>query len=129
MFENWATLYDVLYAEKGKRYDREVDYLEDRISETKTSVGDRLLDIACGTGEHLKHFQKRFTVSGLDTSSAMIEVARTKLPDVPIWQLDMTTFDLDRQWRPVDVVTCLFSSIGYLGSAADLGRAIASTLR
>jgi len=125
MFENWATLYDDIYAQKGKRYDREVAYLESRISAVKTSPGRRLLDLACGTGEHLKHFQERFTVIGLDASPAMIEVARKKLPSVPIWQGDMTTFDLGQQWNPVDIITCLFSSIGYLASVDELHLAVA----
>ena len=36
---------------------------------------------------------------------------------------DMTSFDLGRRF---DVVTCLFSSIGYVGTAERLDQAIAT---
>ena len=51
----------------------------------------------------------------------MVEIARSRGLTVHLG--DMTTFDLGRTF---DVVTCLFSSIGY---AADLGRTVANLAR
>ena len=49
------------------------------------SEGMNVLDIGCGTGAHLKLYQKeRCNIYGVDLSAAMIEVARKKLGDPAI---------------------------------------------
>lgn len=80
-------------------------------------VRPSLLDVACGTGEHLRHFAEHFEVAGVDTCPEMLAVARRKLPSATLSLADMTSFDLGRRF---DVVTCLFSSVGYLRSVAEL---------
>jgi SAM-dependent methyltransferase len=74
------------------------------------ATGASLLDVACGTGRHLAHLQPHFTVEGLDLEPNLLDVARNRLPDVSLHKGDMRTFDLGRQF---DIVTCLFSAIGY----------------
>ena len=72
-----------------------------------------LLDVACGTGAHLVHFARKYRVEGIDVSEEQLAVARARLPGVELHLGDMTTFDLGRTF---DAVTCMFSSIGYVGS-------------
>ena len=48
-------------------------------------------------------------------------ITRQQLPDVPLPHADMTTFNLG---RPFDVVTCLFSSIGYVKTLDNLFRTV-----
>jgi SAM-dependent methyltransferase len=52
----------------------------------------------------------------------MLEVARTRLPDVPLHLFDMRKLDLGRQF---DAVVCLFSSIGYITDPSELRSTIA----
>lgn len=52
----------------------------------------------------------------------MLAVARAKVPDVPLHDADMRTFNLAKRF---DVVACLFSSIGYVRSVWELNTAVA----
>jgi SAM-dependent methyltransferase len=85
-----------------------------------------LLDVACGTGEHLMHLRAEFAdIVGVDIAPAMLAAARAKLPDVPLHHADMRTLDLGRRF---DVVCCLFSAIGYVGGVDELRAAAARLL-
>jgi len=119
VFGKTARYYDKIYAFKD--YAGEVRTLVEFIS---AEIGDRrgrLLDVACGTGAHLEHLHAHFDVEGLDLSGALLEVARERLPDVPLHRGDMRTFTLQTRF---DVITCLFSSIGYMTTGDDLAAAI-----
>jgi SAM-dependent methyltransferase len=59
----------------------------------------------------------------VDINEAMLDMARKKLPGVPLHQADLLEIDLGRRF---DVVACLFSSIGYLRDEAELNRGIAA---
>jgi SAM-dependent methyltransferase len=85
-----------------------------------------LLDVACGTGRHLEHFVTRFRCEGSDLDETMLAAARRRLPDVPFTPGDLVTLDLGRAF---DVVTCLFSSIGYCRTPDRLGAAVAALAR
>jgi SAM-dependent methyltransferase len=82
-----------------------------------------LLDVACGTGRYLEQLRRWYDVEGVDSSPAMLAIARTALPDVPLHRADMREFKLERTF---DVVTCLSSSIASMRTAADLDRAVAN---
>jgi SAM-dependent methyltransferase len=80
-----------------------------------------LLDVACGTGWHLERLSEWYEVEGVDRSPAMLRYARDRLPDVPLHEGDMRSFDLGRTF---DVVSCLSSSIAWMRSRQDLRRAV-----
>jgi SAM-dependent methyltransferase len=41
--------------------------------------GERILDVGCGTGNHLQFFnEKRYSLTGIDSSADMLEIARQK---------------------------------------------------
>ncbi len=124
MFDHWAELYDRVYAARGKDYACEADAILQRIaSMVSLRPQARLLDVACGTGEHLRHFQRACDVEGLDVNPAMLTVAQRKLPGVPLHQQDMTAINLPLRF---DVITCMFASIGYLPDEQALHAAIRS---
>lgn len=85
-----------------------------------------LLDVGCGTGQHLSHLHGQIAVEGMDLSEDQLEGARKRLPDVPFHQGDMTDFDLGRTF---DVVICLFGSITYVQTPENLQRAVAQIAR
>lgn len=81
-----------------------------------------LLDIACGTGRHLEILRGRYDdLAGVDVDPTLVEMARSRNPGVDIRLGDMTDFDLGRRF---DVVTCLFSSIGYVRTEDRLRAAV-----
>lgn len=121
MYQKSARIYDAIYAAHGKDYESEVEKLRGIIHKYKKSTGNALLDVACGTGNHAIHFQKYYQVEGLDFSPNMLEIARQKCPDISFYNGDMVDFRLERQF---DVVTCLFSAIGYVKSQKRLEEAI-----
>jgi SAM-dependent methyltransferase len=119
MFDRSAHLYDLLYSFKD--YETEAAALVDLIR-GRNPGATSLLDVACGTGKHLELLRAAFSdIAGVDAEPGMLEVARSRLPDVPLTQADMRTFDLGRTF---DAVTCLFSSVGYLTDVDELSAAI-----
>ena len=123
-YSKLAKIYDALYS--FKNYEAEAKRLHEIISEKKTSPGNALLDVACGTGTHLSFLKKYYAVEGVDLTPEMLEVARVRNPEVTFHQGEMRSFDLGRRF---DVVTCLFSSIGYMKSLHDLREAIINMAR
>src|SRR5215510_3129078 len=120
MFSQTAQYYDTIYLAM-KDYGAEADKLTAFIDQYRRSPGNCLLDIACGTGLHLSYLKHRFQVEGLDLDEQLLAMARQRNPEVPLHHADMIDFDLGRTF---DVVTCLFSSIGYVKTLANLSRAI-----
>jgi len=121
MFTKSAAFYDVLYGALGKDYSGEVSRLHELIGRHKLCPGTDLLDVACGTGKHLQLLQQWYTVEGLDLDPCMQDIARQRCPEVTIHQADMVDFDLGHQF---DVIVCLFSSIGYVRTVANLRKSL-----
>ncbi|MBI2798097.1 class I SAM-dependent methyltransferase [Candidatus Saccharibacteria bacterium] len=132
-----AVWYDTLY-ESLKDYSVEASRVLE-IAEQRTGKHPRdmsLLDVACGTGLHLQHLAAWFSkVVGIDLSPQQLEMARKRLPEVNLICADMLTFSLstpgflDRNPSFFDVVTCLFSSIGYMRDTEQLEVAIMNLAR
>lgn len=120
-FASTAQVYDLLYEAAGKDYAAESASLHELI-QSRNPGASSLLDVACGTGAHLAHLRAHYDVVGVDLEPAMLARARQRMPDVTLVQADMVELDLDRRF---DAITCLFSAIGYLRSAAALDRTIA----
>ena len=123
MFDQAPELYDLFYG--WKDYRGEAEMLRDIIRRSRPDA-ESVLDVACGTGAHLEHLGEWFRVEGLDADRGLLAVARNRLPDVPFHEADMRDFELAQHF---DVITCLFSSIGYMGAEADLRQAIANMAR
>ena len=124
MFTKSVQYYDKIYSFKD--YRAECDTLCAVIDQHLLSGGERLLDVACGTGRHVEYLKDRFEVEGLDISLDLLEVARLRNPDIPFHAGDMIDFDLGHAF---DIVTCLFSSIGYVKTLESLSRAVTAMAR
>jgi SAM-dependent methyltransferase len=123
VFSRSAEIYDAVYS--WKDYADEARRLRALVA-ARAPEAATLLDVACGTGAHLAELRRWFEVEGLDLDPAVLAVARGRLPDVPLHEGDMVDFDLGRTF---DVVTCLFSSVGYARTVERLGAAAASMAR
>jgi SAM-dependent methyltransferase len=121
MFSKSQRFYDAIYS--WKDYAEEARRLKRFIAEHKRSVGNALLDVACGTGGHIPYLRDDFDYVGLDLDPKMLALAGKRFPGIPFHQGDMVDFTLGRQF---DVVTCLFSSIAYSRTVPRLRQAIAT---
>jgi ubiquinone/menaquinone biosynthesis C-methylase UbiE len=117
-----AALYDAMHP--NLNYVQAVNNLQRLIDQHRPGAVT-LLDVACGTGRHLELLSADFRAEGLDISDGMLAEARKRCPELPLHLADMRSFDLGKRF---DVVTCLFSSIGYVNSFAELVQTI-ETLR
>ena len=121
VFSKTARYYDKLYAKKD--YAGEVQRLISLLDVQSDSNQMTLLDVACGTGLHLEHLARHFRVEGLDICPELLEIARERIPGIPFHLGDMTHFALGKQFN---IVTCLFSSIGYAKTLDKLKDAVCS---
>jgi len=80
MFLQTARYYDKIYSFKD--YQAEGQRLTAVIHQHLRSDGNRLLDVACGTGRHIEHLKADFQVEGLDISEGLLELARERNPGV-----------------------------------------------
>src|SRR5262245_40271295 len=120
MFSQTARYYDTIYLAMHD-YRSEADTLTAFIHQYRRSTGHRLLDVACGTGLHLSYLKHRFQVEGLDLDEQLLTIARQRNPEVSLHHADMVDFALGRTF---DVVTCLFSALGYVKTLENLSRAV-----
>ena len=121
MFSKSAKFYNTIYAAIGKDHFVEAQKVHQIIQQFKKSTGNTLLEVACGTGLHASVLRENYQVEGLDLDAEMLVVAQQEYPDIPFHQADMVEFDLGKQF---DVITCLFSSIGYVKTKERLEAAL-----
>lgn len=101
----FAPFYDFLIGDRD-----EVPFLRDLL-DSALPEGATVLELGCGTGTLLQALSVRYSVAGLDLSAEMLKVAGQKLPDIDLWEADMTSFDLKRKF---DAVICCFNSINHI---------------
>ena len=105
-YDNFSRVYDLF----STNYDWCYTFIEEAMRDYADNPKS-ILELACGTGNVIHHFAGKYEVSGLDISASMLELARKKLPDVPLFQMNMTDFSLDRKY---DVILCMYDSINHL---------------
>lgn len=82
------------------------------------------LDLACGTGPHLRHFiNYGYHCSGLDLNQPMLDLAQARCPEASFTLQNMCNFTVARQ---VDLITCFLYSIHYAASISALKQCFAS---
>ncbi len=121
LYKDLANYYDLIYSYKN--YKKESDKLIELIDKNKKSNGKELLEVACGTGKHLQYFSKRFKCTGIDINKEVLAIAWHKLKEVMFHHASMINFNLNKEF---DVITCLFSSIGYVKTYDNLKRTISN---
>ncbi len=90
--------------------------------------GNRLLDVACGTGKSfIPMLQRGWQVTACDISAAMVELARAKVGD----QAALSVADMRElpSFGEFDLVWCLDDAINYLLSGEELERALSGMRR
>ncbi len=121
MFSNSSKYYDAIYS--FKNYSAESEKIKSTISEHISYPAKTLLDVACGTGMHMKFFKPWINVEGIDINRQFIDIAQKRIPDADFFCCDMRDFNLSKKF---DVITCLFSAISAMLTTKDLNKAIAN---
>src|SRR5438093_13145651 len=103
MYRQLANYYDEIYY--FKKYQKETDKIETIIQRHKKSSGNKLLDVACGTGNHIQYRKQHYSVEGLDSSTEMLPIAHKKHPAIVFHRGDMTSFKLKNH---INFIMCLF---------------------
>ena len=126
MFSESAELYDLIYSQ-FKDYGAEAERVAALIRHLHPTART-VLDVGCGTGEHARILSERhgFRVDGIDLDPVMVRVAQAKVPSGEFRVADMTDFTLGATY---DAVVCLFSSIGYVRTLANVRRTLAGFRR
>ncbi len=121
MFDRSAPYYDIIYDAAGKNYKEESKRLNKLIRRHKKSQGNALLDVACGTGRHISYLKSSYSVEGLDLDPGLLAIAKKRNPEIHFHRGNMLTFALRKEF---DIVTCLFSAVGYMTTLRKLRRAV-----
>lgn len=123
---------NALYTDLSGYYDllcADIDYRAQshcvhRLQQLFGNGGRRHLDLACGTGPHVRHFlDAGYRSSGLDINQPMLDRAALRCPEARFARQDMCGFVLD---EPQDLITCFLYSLHYSASLERLRACIAS---
>lgn len=123
---------NALYSDLSDYYDlmcADIDYRAQshciqRLQQIFGNGGSRHLDLACGTGPHVRHFlDAGFISSGLDIHQPMLDKAAIRCPEARFTLQDMCSFTVE---EPQDLITCMLYSIHYSGGIERLKACIAS---
>ncbi|MDX1298044.1 MAG: class I SAM-dependent methyltransferase, partial [Pseudomonas sp.] len=123
---------NALYTDLSDYYDlmcADIDYQAQshcvqRLQQLFGNAGSRHLDLACGTGPHVRYFSEAgYTSSGLDINQPMLEKAAIRCPQARFALQDMCSFTVS---EPQDLITCFLYSIHYSAGIERLKACIAS---
>lgn len=126
---------NALYTDLSGYYDLmcvDIDYQAQsnaicRLHQIFGNGGTTHLDLACGTGPHVRHFiDAGYTSSGLDINQPMLDIATKRCPEAHFSLQDMSIFEVS---DPLDLVTCFLYSIHYNDGVEKLTACIASAHR
>ena len=110
---------NALYTDLSDYYDLmcvDIDYQTQssgirRLHQLFGNDGNIHLDLACGTGPHVRHFiDFGYHSSGLDINQPMLDIAKVRCPEARFSLRNMSEFSVD---EPHDLITCLLYSIHY----------------
>ncbi|VXB24320.1 SAM-dependent methyltransferase [Pseudomonas sp. 8BK] len=123
---------NALYTDLSDYYDlmcADIDYQAQshcihRLQQLFGNAGSRHLDLACGTGPHVRHLiDAGYISSGLDINQPMLDKAAVRCPQAHFALQDMCGFTVS---EPLDLITCFLYSIHYSGGIERLKACIAS---
>jgi SAM-dependent methyltransferase len=102
--ERWGPLWGARPDDWALSEDQQVPSYEEALRRVELQAGQRVLDIGCGAGAFLRLVADRgVEVFGLDASVALIELARTRLPEADLRVGEMEA--LPYQGDTFDLVT------------------------
>ncbi len=126
----YAAYYDTLYGEKN--YAAECDMVEQLIA-AHGGTGRDLLDLGCGSGNHLIPLAARgYRCTGVDLSESMLAAAQAKIRQhggddgISLVRADLRQVALGREF---DIALMMFAVLGYQRSNTDVLAALSAVRR
>ena len=126
---------NTLYTDLSGYYDLmcvDIDYQTQssgirRLHQLFGNDGNTHLDLACGTGPHVRHFiDFGYHSFGLDINQPMLDIAKTRCPEAYFSLQNMSEFTVA---EPLDLITCMLYSIHYNDGTERLKSCITSVHR
>lgn len=108
-FSAYAQYYDLLYQDKD--FAGEADFVLNCLARHGLSPGS-ILDLGCGTGQHLSYLAKGRTAAGVDRSSGMLASAERTLAGTQV-RLELGDATTVRLKAKFDAVVSLFHVASY----------------
>lgn len=104
-YDRWAPVYDLVFGQVFEKARRSA------IAACE-AVGGRILEVGIGTGISLPYYSERCRIVGVDISAAMLDVARQRVVDLRMTNVErleiMDVQDLDFEDGSFDVVTAQY---------------------
>ncbi len=121
LYTDLSGYYDLMCADIN--YEAQ-SYSIKRLHQLLGNDGKTHLDLACGTGPHVRYFiDYGYKSSGLDINQPMLDLAQGRCPEATFSLQDMSQFVVD---EPLDLITCFLYSIHYNDGIEKLKACIAS---
>jgi len=115
----YSEIYDLLHADKA--YDAEVKFIYDIYSRYADVPLANILDVGCGTGNHLRHFvTESVSILGIDPSEEMIEIARAK--DIKNAEFMIGNISELSILNDYEMAISLFNVVNHINNLAQLKR-------
>lgn len=119
LYTDLSGYYDLMCADIN--YQAQSDTIH-RIFQFFGNGGNQHLDLACGTGPHIRHLlDLGYQSSGLDLNQPMLDLAKQRCPQASFSCQNMCDFTVETQ---VDLITCFLYSLHYSQTIAGLTAAI-----
>ncbi|MBS3994161.1 MAG: class I SAM-dependent methyltransferase [Alkaliphilus sp.] len=117
---NWIIYNELAWAENilsaTESYEEETMVYIKTIERYIPIQSPTMLHLGCGAGGHDFYFKKHFTVTGVDLSEGMLNLASAKNPEITYVKGDMRTINLNKKF---DIVI-IPDSIAYMTTLEDL---------
>ena len=126
---------NALYTDLSGYYDLmcvDIDYQAQsncvrRLHQIFGNGGKTHLDLACGTGPHVRHFiDFGYQSNGLDLNAPMLDIAQVRCPEAHFSVQNMSSFEVA---EPLDLITCFLYSIHYNDGFVKLKECVESVHR
>ncbi len=114
-YDSFARFYDGVNGEPEDRITQVLSYITQFRPDART-----VLELGCGTGAILAGLGSGFTLTGIDLSRAMLDVARRRCPTARLIEADITSFELAETF---DVAICVYDTLNHVTDFA-LWRAV-----
>lgn len=130
--ERWGALWGTRPGDWALSEDQQTPTYEEALRRVDLKGGQLVLDVGCGVGAFLRLVADRGARAfGLDASEALLEVARTRLPDADLRVGDMEalpyeddTFDLVTGFNSFFFANDIVAALREAGRVAKLGASV-----
>lgn len=121
LYNELAEHYERIDGRESEDIEADVRAVTEIAKQFKQTDNDQLLDIGCGTGQHLRYLETVYSCVGVDANYGVLERARETTATVTFREQKMSELDIEDTFG---IVTCLYNTIGYARSEANLRQAI-----